>query len=102
MATTTVVVMTEFGRRLGENASLGTDHGRGGVMFAMGGGVSGGKMLGTWNGLTREMLDDPGDLPVWNNYRDILAPILAKHGAPADSMGKIFPDYALKPLPIFG
>ncbi len=102
MATTTVVVMTEFGRRLGENASLGTDHGRGGVMFAMGGGVSGGKMLGTWNGLTREMLDDPGDLPVWNNYRDILAPILAKHGAPADSMEKIFPDYGLKPLPIFG
>ena len=102
MATTTVVVMTEFGRRLGENTSLGTDHGRGGVMFAMGGGVRGGKMLGTWNGLTREMLDDPGDLPVWNNYRDILAPVLAKHGAPADSFGKIFPDYALKPLPIYG
>jgi uncharacterized protein (DUF1501 family) len=102
MATTTVVVMTEFGRRLGENTSLGTDHGRGGVMFAMGGGVAGGKMHGTWNGLTRELLEDPGDLPVWNNYRDILAPILAKHGAPADSFGKIFPDYALKPLPIFG
>ena len=101
MATTTVVVMTEFGRRLGENTSLGTDHGRGSVMFAMGGGVRGGRMLGTWNGLTREMLDDPGDLPVWNNYRDILAPILAKHGAPADSFGKIFPDYELKPLPVY-
>ena len=102
MATTTVVVMTEFGRRLGENTSLGTDHGRGSVMFAMGGGVQGGRMLGTWSGLTREMLDDPGDLPVWNNYRDILAPILAKHGAPADSFGKIFPDFALKPLPVYG
>jgi uncharacterized protein (DUF1501 family) len=101
MATTTVVVMTEFGRRLGENTSLGTDHGRGSVMFAMGGGVSGGRMLGAWNGLTREMLEDPGDLPVWNNYRDILAPILAKHGAPADSFGKIFPDYALTPLPVY-
>ncbi len=98
MATTTVVVMSEFGRRLGENSSLGTDHGRGGVMFAMGGGVRGGKMLGTWSGLTREMLEDPGDLPVWNNYRDILAPILTRHGANAEAMGKIFPDYALKPL----
>ncbi len=102
MATTTVVVMTEFGRRLGENTSLGTDHGRGSVMFAMGGGIRGGKMLGEWKGLTREMLDEPGDLPVWNNYRDILAPILAKHGAPADSFSKIFPDYALKPLPLYG
>ena len=30
---TTVIVMTEFGRRLAENASFGTDHGRGSVMF---------------------------------------------------------------------
>ncbi len=100
MATTTVVVMTEFGRRLGENASLGTDHGRGSVMFAMGGGVQGGKMHGTWSGLTRELLEDPGDLPVWNNYRDILAPILARHGATAEAMGKIFPEYRLSPLGI--
>ena len=100
MATTTVVVMTEFGRRLGENTSLGTDHGRGSVMFAMGGGVRGGKMLGTWNGLTRELLDDPGDLPVWNNYRDVLAPILKRHGATAEGMGKIFPEYVLKPLEV--
>jgi uncharacterized protein (DUF1501 family) len=101
MASTTVVVMTEFGRRLGENTSLGTDHGRGSVMFAMGGGVGGGRMVGEWNGLTREMLEDPGDLPVWNNYRDMLAPILMKHGAPGDSFGKIFPDYTLKPLPVY-
>jgi uncharacterized protein (DUF1501 family) len=39
MATTTVVVMTEFGRHLAENASLGTDHGRGRVMMVLGGGV---------------------------------------------------------------
>ncbi|MEI9897436.1 MAG: DUF1501 domain-containing protein [Chthoniobacter sp.] len=42
MATTTVVVMTEFGRRVAENSAFGTDHGRGGVMFVMGGGVKGG------------------------------------------------------------
>jgi uncharacterized protein (DUF1501 family) len=70
------------------------------VMFAMGGGVRGGKMHGTWNGLTRELLEDPGDLPVWNNYRDVLAPILTRHGASAEAMSKVFPDYALKPLEV--
>ena len=39
METVSVVVMTEFGRRLYMNSSLGTDHGRGNVMFVMGGGV---------------------------------------------------------------
>ena len=38
----TILVMTEFGRRLYENTSLGTDHGRGSVMFAIGAGVRGG------------------------------------------------------------
>ncbi|GMR09823.1 MAG: hypothetical protein BMS9Abin28_0643 [Anaerolineae bacterium] len=33
--------MTEFGRRVKENASLGTDHGHGGLMLLMGGNVVG-------------------------------------------------------------
>ena len=33
----TVVVMSEFGRKVQENGSEGTDHGRGNVMFVMGG-----------------------------------------------------------------
>ncbi|ULH14721.1 DUF1501 domain-containing protein [Deinococcus sp. KNUC1210] len=39
-----VVVMgfSEFGRRVAENASAGTDHGEGSVMFALGHGVKGG------------------------------------------------------------
>ena len=51
MARTMVVVMTEFGRRVAENSALGTDHGRGSVMFALGGGVRGGRVLGGWPGL---------------------------------------------------
>jgi uncharacterized protein (DUF1501 family) len=101
MATTSVVVMTEFGRRVGENTAFGTDHGRGSVMFALGGGVKGGRVLGGWPGLAQEKLEGPGDLPVWNNYRDVLAPILSRHGA-ANSLGEIFPDFALKPLDLFG
>ncbi len=100
MAATTVVVMSEFGRRFAENTSFGTDHGRGGVMFVMGGGVRGGRMHGEWRGLSRELLEGPGDLPVWTNYRDVLAPVLARHGATATAMGKIFPGHALKSLPV--
>ena len=107
MATTTVVVMTEFGRRVAENSAFGTDHGRGSAMFVLGGGVRGGRVFGglrpggPWPGLKPEMLDSPGDLPVWNNYRDVLAPILTQNGADADALAKVFPDFALKPLPIF-
>lgn len=101
MATTTVVVMTEFGRRVAENSAFGTDHGRGGAMFAMGGGIKGGRVLGGWPGLKPEMLEDPGDLPVWNNYRNILAPILTQHGADAASLAQIFPDFAFQPLPLY-
>ena len=77
----TVVVMTEFGRRVEENSAFGTDHGRGGVMFVMGGGVCGGRVLGKWPGLTKEVLEGPGDLPVTTNYRNVLAPILERQGA---------------------
>lgn len=109
MATTSVVVMTEFGRRVAENSGFGTDHGRGSAMFVMGGGVRGGRVWGgpmakgpgAWPGLNPEMLEGPGDLPVWNNYRDVLAPILARHGASAAALGEIFPEFALKPAPIY-
>lgn len=100
MATTTVVVMTEFGRRVGENTAFGTDHGRGAAMFALGGGIRGGRVLGGWPGLQSETLEGPGDLPVWNNYRNLLAPILARHGA-GNSLASIFPDFALEPLELY-
>ena len=39
---TLVVVFSEFGRRVSENGSAGTDHGSGGLMLAFGGRVRGG------------------------------------------------------------
>jgi uncharacterized protein (DUF1501 family) len=39
---TLVLQFSEFGRRINENASAGTDHGAASVMMAMGGGVKGG------------------------------------------------------------
>ena len=96
----TVVVMTEFGRRVEENSAFGTDHGRGSVMFVMGSGIKGGRVLGKWPGLSREVLEGPGDLPVTTNYRNVLAPILQRHGA-GDRLNQVFPDFALDPLPLY-
>lgn len=101
MQHTTVVVMTEFGRRVEENSAFGTDHGRGSVMFVMGGGIKGGRVLGKWPGLSREVLEGPGDLPVTTNYRNVLAPILQRHGADG-KLNQIFPDFTFDPLPVYG
>jgi len=100
MQHTTVVVMTEFGRRLEENSAFGTDHGRGSVMFVMGGGIKGGRVLAKWPGLSREVLEGPGDLPVTTNYRNVLAPILQRHGAAR--LDQVFPNFTLDPLAIYG
>ena len=47
----TLVTMSEFGRRVVENAQRGLDHGWGNVMFLAGAGVKGGRYYGTWPGL---------------------------------------------------
>ncbi|KAA3647878.1 MAG: DUF1501 domain-containing protein [Chloroflexi bacterium] len=88
----TVVVMSEFGRRVAENASLGTDHGHGSMMMLMGGNVQGGVVHGQWPGLERGQLFGPGDLAVTTDYRDVLAEVLSKR-LNNQAFGEIFPDY---------
>lgn len=78
MSRVTVVVQTEFGRRVGENSGLGTDHGRASVMFLLGGGVKGGKVYGKWPGLEPHQLEEPGDLRVTTDYRTVLSEVLSK------------------------
>lgn len=107
MAATTVVVMTEFGRTVEENSGFGTDHGRGSTFFVLGGGVRGGRVHGEWRGLApdvlekRGVLEGYGDLPVWNNYRDAIAPVLGRHGVDAAGLAAVFPEFSLKPLALF-
>ena len=97
----TLVAMTEFGRRVEENSAFGTDHGRGSVMFVLGGGIKGGRVVGKWPGLTKDVLEGPGDLPVETNYRDVLAPVLSRHGA-SEALDRIFPGFALSPVSLYG
>lgn len=87
----TIVVMSEFGRRLRENANRGTDHGHGSLMFALGGNVNGG-VYGDWPGLRNDQLYDGADLAVTTDYRRILSEILIRRlGNPY--LGTVFPGY---------
>lgn len=91
MATISVVVMTEFGRRAYENASGGTDHGIGGVMFALGGGVNGGQIYVDWPGLADEQLLR-GNLQISIDYRSVLSELLAKR-AGNNAVEALFPEF---------
>jgi len=95
----TVLVMTEFGRRVEENASAGSDHGHGGVMWLLGSGVRGGRVYGRWPGLAAEKLDS-GDLAVVNDFRDVLGELVARRLGNPD-VGQVFPGYWPQPLGIF-
>lgn len=94
---TTVVVMSEFGRRVKENGSAGTDHGHGNCAFVIGGSVNGGKIYGSWPGLAPELLYGPGDLAVTTDFRDVLGEIVARRlRNPQTDL--VFPGY--QPLPL--
>ena len=74
---TTVVVTTEFGRRVAENGGAGTDHGCGTVMLLLGARVRGGRVFGDWPGLGEDTLSGPGDLAATSDVRDVLSELVA-------------------------
>ncbi len=94
---TLILVMTEFGRRVGQNGGAGSDHGHGGVMFAVGGGHSGGQVIvkdDDWPGLMPGDLFKGEDLQVTTDFRDIFAEALFSHmGASLASLEPVFPDF---------
>ncbi|MCK6576936.1 MAG: DUF1501 domain-containing protein [Anaerolineae bacterium] len=91
----TVVTMSEFGRRVAENGSAGTDHGHGNFMLVMGGGAQGGRVYADWPTLAPEVLND-GDLAITTDYRDVLAEILTyRLNNPA--LDQVFPNFTPTP-----
>ena len=92
MADIAVVTMSEFGRTARENGDRGTDHGHANVMFAMGGGIRGGKIYGDWPGLATERLYESRDLALTTDFRDVLGECVAKHLG-GRSVAEVFPGY---------
>lgn len=89
---TVIVVASEFGRTLRQNGNGGTDHGRGNVMWLLGGPVAGGQMLGDWPGLDAAALADGRDLAVQTDFRQVLSPLLQQHlGLTETALATVFP-----------
>jgi len=88
-----VVVISEFGRRLVQNEAYGTDHGHGSVMFTLGGGVNGGQVFGAWPGLHNDQLYDHADLAITTDYRQVLSELLTRRLGNTD-IPTVFPGYS--------
>ena len=69
-----VMAFSEFGRRVKENASRGTDHGTAGPMFVLGAGVRGG-LHGRHSSLAE--LDD-GDLVHTTDFRSVYTSVIGR------------------------
>ena len=96
---TALVVMSEFGRTFHENGSGGTDHGHGNVMWLAGGAVQGGTIAGEQADLKPNTLHQNRDMPVLNDYRNVLAGVFSQlYGLSPFALETIFPDSRPKNL----
>ncbi len=92
----TLVIVSEFGRQVQENVGQGTDHGKAGCMFVIGGGVNGG-VYTTWPGLDDAALDPPMGLAVTTDFRDVLGEVMEKRLGNANTT-QVFPGLSYQPL----
>jgi uncharacterized protein (DUF1501 family) len=89
---TVVVVISEFGRTFRENGDRGTDHGHGSVYWVMGGGIKGGRLVGSQVKVEQATLFQNRDYPVINEYRALLGGLFARvYGLQSDRLQKVFP-----------
>ncbi|MGB5454578.1 MAG: DUF1501 domain-containing protein, partial [Gammaproteobacteria bacterium] len=89
----TVLVHSEFGRRVAENASQGADHGTAGVAYLMGGGVNGAQIVSDWPGLDIANLEMGEDLKITTDLRTLLSEMLIKRLGGTD-VSTVFPDFS--------
>ena len=93
---TCVLVFSEFGRRITENGSGGTDHGAAGVMMARGGLVNGG-LYGTAASLNPDaqnptLENNGGDVRFETDFRSVYARVI-DNWLGVDSTSLLFGDY---------
>jgi uncharacterized protein (DUF1501 family) len=90
----TVLIFSEFGRRVAENTSLGTDHGTANHMYVIGKPVKGGH-YGDAPSLTD--LDDGGNLRFTTDFRRVYASVI-EGWLGYDSKGLLGGDFTSFPL----
>ena len=90
-----VMMFTEFGRRVEENASQGTDHGTAGPMFVVGKGLQGG-----FYGNTPSLTDlDDGNLKMTTDFRRVYATMIAEWMGYSDTASILKGEFS--PLGVF-
>ena len=89
-----MAVVTEFGRTVHINGTVGTDHGTGTVAFLAGGALKGGRVIADWPGLKPAQLYEARDLKPTTDLRAVLKGVLADQwGLSARALGvDVFPD----------
>jgi uncharacterized protein (DUF1501 family) len=80
LGSTLVILFSEFGRRISENGSAGTDHGAAGIMMALGGSVRGG-LYGTAADLRQDAANptlesNAGDVKFETDFRSVYAKVI--------------------------
>lgn len=93
MSRITLVVMSEFGRRVAQNASMGTDHGTASLAYAVGGGVNGGQVVKDWPGLDTTNLELGEDLKITTDLRTVLSEMLIRRLGGTD-ISTVFPGFS--------
>lgn len=98
----TIIVMTEFGRRIYENSSMGTDHGRAFALFALGGRVRGGQVIGELPGLKEEPVGflGPSGLTVQFDYRSVLSEVV-RDVLGNNDVAAVFPSFRPQKVGLF-
>jgi uncharacterized protein (DUF1501 family) len=97
---TVVMIVSEFGRSIGANATNGTGHGLGTVACLLGGAVRGGRVVADWPGLAQNRLVN-GGLNATLDLRAVFKGVLHDHWhVPPDILaGEVFPDTgSIRPL----
>jgi uncharacterized protein (DUF1501 family) len=105
MSNVVLLTCTEFGRTVYQNASGGTDHGKGSVWFLLGGGVKGGLYHGAAgfpSSLIDENLDQGRYIRPTVEFRDFFSDVLVQHfGVNPTELNQVFPGHVHVPVGVF-
>ena len=92
---TTVVVMTEFGRTARPNGTRGTDHGTAGAGFVLGPRLSRARMVSDWPGLGDNTLFEGRDLkPTMDTRAALKAALAGTFDLTTPQLDRVFPNSA--------